>query len=207
MAPLAGSGSLAIYITNLCQALLRGGHLVEVILPKWVLTFLHMLFNVCSFVISIHWCCWGCISLFYWMVLPDCDKKDVKNHSNEWECDVGFGYWDGMRQILWLYSYDAMDPNRCSSYNSSLHLISDTIIDCRRMQGLVMDLLCNSSDSLRHIPYCHGFWLFADVLTRYLLKGVENWWGLQICISGLECYGEPVWTRRRFLLLLWWWLV
>jgi len=35
MAPLAGSGSLAIYITNLCQALLRGGHLVEVILPKY----------------------------------------------------------------------------------------------------------------------------------------------------------------------------
>jgi starch synthase len=34
MAPLAGSGSLAIYITNLCQALFRRGHLVEVILPK-----------------------------------------------------------------------------------------------------------------------------------------------------------------------------
>jgi hypothetical protein len=120
---------------------------------------------------------------------------------------VMLGYCVGTRQILWFYSCDAMNPNLWSSYNSSLHLISDTIIDCRRMQGLVMDLLCNTSDSLRHIPYCHGFWLFADVLTRYLLKGVENWWGLQICISGLECYGEPVWTRRRLLLLLWWWLV
>ncbi|KAG6554096.1 hypothetical protein Mapa_004011 [Marchantia paleacea] len=46
MAPIAQAGSLATYITSLCSALRKKGHLVEVILPKYASADLSCLSNV-----------------------------------------------------------------------------------------------------------------------------------------------------------------
>lgn len=67
MAPLVDSDSVSSSITNLCRALRRKGHLVEIILPKYVFK-IYILRSLCIWSLKLQFCE---KSVFWYLALFD----------------------------------------------------------------------------------------------------------------------------------------